>query len=298
MTGVSQRSSSSTIVRDRRRGRRRACAGRRGARRGSRRSSRATPYTVSSPAMRNRKQMSRMSSWVRRSPSTSACEEVAQQVVVAALARPLVEHLLEVRVDRVGGLPAGTPRSRGGRTSWPTTWSGRMTPSFIFRNRGSSSIGRPNSVRNTCDGNGVENCAEKSISSSSTNAVDEVVHQPGDRVLQRPHPLRREQGVEDLAVLPVVRRIDLERDQRALGLEVVRRRVRREESRGCGAPRRRPTGRSRSRRHRRVGTPACSSAASSRSAGGSSPPRGSSAGPTRRRSSRHARSTEDLPPER
>jgi len=39
-------------------------------------------------------------------------------------------------------------------------------PSFICRNRGSSSIGRPNNSRNTSDGKGVENRAQKSMASS------------------------------------------------------------------------------------------------------------------------------------
>ena len=47
--------------------------------------------------------MSRISSRVRRSPSTSACEEVADQVV-ARSPRALVDDPLEVRVDRIRGL--------------------------------------------------------------------------------------------------------------------------------------------------------------------------------------------------
>ena len=61
-----------------------------------------------------------------------------------------------------------------------------MAPSFIFRNCGSSSIGRPNSVRNTCDGNGVENCRHEVDLSLVDEAVDQVVHQPGRRVLEQP----------------------------------------------------------------------------------------------------------------
>ena len=48
--------------------------------------------------------MSRISSWVSRSPSTSACEEVAEQVVALLAAARSSMHLLEVRVDRVGRL--------------------------------------------------------------------------------------------------------------------------------------------------------------------------------------------------
>ena len=42
-------------------------------------------------------------------------------------------------------------------------------PSFILMNRGSSSIGSPKSVRNTCEGNGVENRSQKSISVSPSS---------------------------------------------------------------------------------------------------------------------------------
>ena len=42
-----------------------------------------------------------------------------------------------------------------------------MIPSFIFRKRGSSAIGRPSRLRKTCDGSGTENCRAKSISRSS-----------------------------------------------------------------------------------------------------------------------------------
>ena len=52
--------------------------------------------------------------------------------------------------------------------------------------------------------------------------VDQPVDQFGDRLLERLHPLWREQRVEDLAVLALRRRVGLERDQRAPGLEVGR----------------------------------------------------------------------------
>ena len=57
--------------------------------------------TVSSPAMRNRKQMSRISSRVSCSPSTSASRNWREDVV-APLDLALVEDLVEVVVDRLG----------------------------------------------------------------------------------------------------------------------------------------------------------------------------------------------------
>ena len=46
-------------------------------------------------------------------------------------------------------------------------------------------------------------------------AVDEVVDQRGDGLVERGHLPRREERVEDLAVLQVVGRVDLQRDERA-----------------------------------------------------------------------------------
>ena len=171
--------------------------------------------------------MSRISSWVRRSPSTSAWRKWLSRSS-RTLAGPLVDDLLEVRVDRVGRLllvrlGLGVAELVADDLVGPD----RRRPSSAG-SVGRSSIGSPNIVRNTCDGNGVENRAEKSISSSSTNPSMRSLTSWLGRLLEQLHPLRREQRVEELAVLPVVRRVDLQRDQRPLRLQVVRRRARRE----------------------------------------------------------------------
>ena len=46
----------------------------------------------------------------------------------------------------------------------PVTWPGLMIPSFMARNRSSSSSGRPSRVRKTCEGKGTENSRAKSTS--------------------------------------------------------------------------------------------------------------------------------------
>ena len=176
--------------------------------------------TVSRPAMRNRKQMSRISSWESRSPSTSASRNALSRSSDRSVA-PLGDHPLEVGVDRVGGRAAGEPRCRGGPTAARPPGPAGSTPSFIARKVPRSSIGSPNMLRNTCDGNGVENRWTKSISGSSMKPSISSFDQRTDLVLPLAHPLRREQRVEDLAVLPVIRRVDLERDERTGGLHVV-----------------------------------------------------------------------------
>jgi hypothetical protein len=60
-------------------------------------------------------------------------------------------------------------------------------------------------------------------------AVDEVVDQLGHRLLEQRHLLGGEDRVEDLAVLLVLRRVDLQRDERADVAEVDGRHVRRED---------------------------------------------------------------------
>ena len=72
--------------------------------------------TVSRPAMRKRKQMSKMSSRESVAPSTSALMNRDDQIVPRCCS-PLVEHLVEVVVDGVGhlllmGLRRRTPLSR------------------------------------------------------------------------------------------------------------------------------------------------------------------------------------------
>ena len=101
----------------------------------------------------------------------------------------------------------------------------------MARNVGSSSSGSPSIVRNTCDGNGIENSLAKSISSWSTKPVDEVVDQRRDRRLEQRHLSRGEERIEDLPVLLVIRRVDLQGDQRPDVLEVDRRHVRGEDVR-------------------------------------------------------------------
>ena len=63
--------------------------------------------TVSSPAMRNRKQMSRMSSRVRLCPSTSMFRNVVNRSSRSSPSAALVEHLVEVVVDRLRSPASG-----------------------------------------------------------------------------------------------------------------------------------------------------------------------------------------------
>ena len=76
--------------------------------------------------------MSRISSWREAIAVHLRVQEVAQEVV-AALVRPLVDHSLEVGVDRVRGrllvrLGVGVAELAA------DDLSGRMAPSFISRN--------------------------------------------------------------------------------------------------------------------------------------------------------------------
>src|SRR6201995_3442783 len=59
--------------------------------------------TVSRPAARNRKQMSRMSSRLRRGRGPLRREELADEVV-AWVSLPVADHRVEVGVDGGGGL--------------------------------------------------------------------------------------------------------------------------------------------------------------------------------------------------
>ena len=121
--------------------------------------------------------------------------------------------------------PVPTPR---GGLSKPPAPSGRITSSFQSRNLSRSSSGSPSSCRKTVHGSGTANSSWKSHSPRSAKPVDHLVHQLGDGRFARGHLARREQRVEDAAVLRVLGRVDLQRDQRPHVAEVDGIHVRRE----------------------------------------------------------------------
>ena len=75
--------------------------------------------------------------------------------------------------------------------------------------------GSPIRPRNTDDGNSSANSSVKLHSPRSTNASMNSLTRRGDVGLLLVHALGREQRVHQLAVLRVLRRVDVERDQRA-----------------------------------------------------------------------------------
>ena len=77
-----------------------------------------------------------------------------------------------------------------------------------------SSSGSPIRPRNTDDGNSSANSSVKLHSPAIDERVDEAVHPPRDVVFLLVHPPGREQRVEELPVLGVHRRIDVQRDHR------------------------------------------------------------------------------------
>ena len=77
--------------------------------------------------------MSRISSWVRRSPSTSACRKWLSRSS-RALAAALVDAPARSTRRSSRRSACWYASVSGWPNSWPTTWSGRMAPSFIFRN--------------------------------------------------------------------------------------------------------------------------------------------------------------------
>ena len=156
----------------------------RDARRDSRRSSRATPYRVEPGDQEQEADVEDVLAGESVTVDLGV-EEVAEEVV-AALVAPFVEQPLEVRVDRVRGLLL-VRLGLGVAELVPDDVVGTDHPVLHPQEPRSSSSGRPNSVRNTCDGKGTENCLGKSISSSSTNPSMRSFDEPGDRFLERLH---------------------------------------------------------------------------------------------------------------
>ena len=80
-----------------------------------------------------------------------------------------------------------------------------MMPSFISRNMSRSSRGRPMSRRNTVHGRGTAKSSWKSHVPLAGEVVHDLVDELDHLAVERRHVLRREQRVEDPAVLHVLR---------------------------------------------------------------------------------------------
>ena len=176
--------------------------------------------TVSSPAIRKRKQMSRMSSRVRRSPSTSALEEVRQEVVLAAPSRarpaPCRSSRRPSRRSSAGSrLGLRGPLRRPGHVLGPDDAVLHGEEACPAR-----PCGRPSSVRKTSEGNGTENSLAKSTSPRSMNPSMRWLTRSATSCVHGRHLAGGEDRVEQLAELLVLRRVDLERDHRPLVLQV------------------------------------------------------------------------------
>ena len=87
----------------------------------------------------------------------------------------------------------------------------------------------PSSARNTVHGSGIANASEYSTSPRVDERVDQLVGELAHLVLELVDLARREQGVEQLAVLQVVGRVDLQRDERTVVAEMDRVHVGRED---------------------------------------------------------------------
>jgi len=139
------------------------------------------------PAMRKRKQMSRMSSRESRCPSTSALRNRETRSSWAHFA--LVEHPVEVLVME-SAVAVGARRRRRCLTL-TRTWPGRMMPSFMARKRSSSLSGRPSRVKRPATGTGWRTLPEVDLAPVD-EAVDEIVDEDGHLVLHRRHEARGE----------------------------------------------------------------------------------------------------------
>ena len=104
-------------------------------------------------------------------------------------------------------------RALGAPEGLPTTTLGRMIPSFMARKRGSSSTGRPEQVEEDPGREeGGELGGEVDLAPVD-EPVDELVDRRGHRLLDEGHLAGGEDRVEELAVLLVVGRVDLQGDQ-------------------------------------------------------------------------------------
>ncbi len=158
--------------------------------------------------------MSRMSSRVHPVAVDLGGGEVGEDVV-GRVGLTLVELGVEVLVDAVGRWRSS--RRSGSSDRSPASgsiFSGCRMPSRSPSSVSSSSHGSPISPRKTADGNSSANSSVKLHSPRSTNAS---MNRSARSVMSSSMASMRlggEQRVEDLAVLRVHRRVDVERDQR------------------------------------------------------------------------------------
>ena len=169
--------------------------------------------TVSSPAMRNRKQMSRISSFVSRSPSISA---LTKRVMMssAGLRGAFVDEVAEVLVD----LRTGRRRHRRARVAVgecvlvpllrmqdPVTHAEEHAHLVLGQTHQAEEHRRREQLG--------ELLAEIALAAIDER-IDEAVHPTSDVFLLLVHASWREQGVEQLPVLRVHRGVDVQRDHR------------------------------------------------------------------------------------
>ena len=126
-----------------------------------------------------------------------------------------VDEVAEVLVDLRTGRRSSPPSARRRRRvrSRPI-FSGCRIPSRMRRNMRISSSGRPIRPRNTDDGN---SSANSSLKLHSPRSMNESMKPFTRRVMSSSCSSmrrRREQGVEELPVLRVHRRVDVQRDHR------------------------------------------------------------------------------------
>ena len=151
--------------------------------------------------------MPRISSSVNRSPPTSATANMLSRSSWGFLRR-------SARASAKKRSTSLALTSCAALISSRSVPAGRRMPSFIARNICRSETGQPEQPQEHRGGQGLGQRRRELAGPLVDEPVDELVDQPGDVRLNEVHPLGGEDRVEQLAVLGVLGRVHLQRDER------------------------------------------------------------------------------------
>ena len=169
--------------------------------------------TVSRPAMSMRKQMSRMSSFVRRSPSISAATNL-DSTSSAGLLGPLVDERTEVLVDLLAGaVEDARCRASGSSMRVRVHLLGVQDAVAHVEEHPQLVLGQAHQPEEHRAREDLRELLGEVALAPVGERLDERHRPPRDVLLLLVHAAWCEERIEELAVLRVQGRVDVERDQ-------------------------------------------------------------------------------------